>query len=281
MKQNLNMRSAMSDAAYRLLLPILVILNLIIHKIILSIGIITKSTKGFIISKSWRKETVNRLHEDINMKFANNKFESEQISLSFFDECYICEHNSKFLSLLNNSTTTTSTTQKPLLIMLVGIPGSGKSTLARALSSSNINYTPDIAERRVKWKVCNQDALGSRKNVLIHARRALEQKDSVIIDRCNIDRKQRKHWISLAEQHNVQALCVIVSDCLDVDKCAERAYQRGDDGVHDADTDWKRVCNICRSEFERPDLSEGLAGIYCCDGKESVDKLLIALGHSS
>ncbi|WFD24164.1 hypothetical protein MEQU1_002861 [Malassezia equina] len=67
------------------------------------------------------------------------------------------------------------------LVVLCGLVGSGKSTLAQAAVAA--------------WP---GDELGSRKHVEARARAELEAGHSVIIDRTNIDERQRADWLLLA-----------------------------------------------------------------------------------
>ncbi|CDU22986.1 uncharacterized protein SPSC_01616 [Sporisorium scitamineum] len=75
------------------------------------------------------------------------------------------------------------------LVVLSGLIGSGKSTFARALCQ----HFPD-------WRRCNQDELGDRHAVVYAARTALLAGHNVIIDRTNIDAKQRRTWLELARE---------------------------------------------------------------------------------
>ncbi|CBQ70930.1 conserved hypothetical protein [Sporisorium reilianum SRZ2] len=75
------------------------------------------------------------------------------------------------------------------LVVLSGLIGSGKSTFARALCQ----YYPD-------WRCCNQDELGDRHAVVYAARTALLAGHNVVIDRTNIDAKQRRTWLELARE---------------------------------------------------------------------------------
>ncbi|KAJ9478621.1 tRNA_lig_kinase domain-containing protein [Pseudozyma hubeiensis] len=82
--------------------------------------------------------------------------------------------------------------QEQYLVVLSGLIGSGKSTFARALCQ----HYPD-------WRRCNQDELGDRHAVLYAARTALLAGHSVVIDRTNIDAKQRRTWLELARELSI------------------------------------------------------------------------------
>ncbi|KAF6767424.1 P-loop containing nucleoside triphosphate hydrolase [Kalmanozyma brasiliensis GHG001] len=84
---------------------------------------------------------------------------------------------------------TSSNVQEQYLLVLSGLIGSGKSTFARAL-----------CEHFPSWRRCNQDELGDRHAVVYAARTALLAGHNVIIDRTNIDAKQRRTWLELARE---------------------------------------------------------------------------------
>jgi hypothetical protein len=86
--------------------------------------------------------------------------------------------------------------------------------------------------------------LKSRGKVLNHASAALLTGDSVIIDRCNFNPEQRQHWIKLVDEiqfeiertrnKKIFKLCMVLPRSNDVGFCSDRAFSRGDDGVHPA-----------------------------------------------
>mmetsp|Transcript_20176 Transcript_20176/g.20278 ORF Transcript_20176/g.20278 Transcript_20176/m.20278 type:complete len:241 (-) Transcript_20176:79-801(-) len=156
---------------------------------------------------------------------------------------------------------------KPIIITLVGIPGSGKSTLAKRLlsslnkKSSEFSDESTITNNLPIWKSFNQDALGTRKRVYNLSKAHLEINGSVIIDRCNFNKIQRKHWVELASLYNSTSLCVVLPHCSDVYICSQRATQRGDDGIHSPITDWRQVCETMYSSFVYPTVAEGYTTI--------------------
>jgi hypothetical protein len=58
------------------------------------------------------------------------------------------------------------------------------------------------ADRR--WRIACQDVLKSRDKVLEFASEALIKEVSVIIDRCNFDSVQRRHWTKLADEKQAE-----------------------------------------------------------------------------
>ncbi|GAC98874.1 hypothetical protein PHSY_006469 [Pseudozyma hubeiensis SY62] len=99
-------------------------------------------------------------------------------------------HSSRPVESLPPATVSNGTSnQEQYLVVLSGLIGSGKSTFARALCQHYPN-----------WRRCNQDELGDRHAVLYAARTALLAGHHVVIDRTNIDAKQRRTWLELARE---------------------------------------------------------------------------------
>eukprot|EP01099_Mayorella_cantabrigiensis_P006174 TRINITY_DN5109_c0_g1_i1.p1 TRINITY_DN5109_c0_g1~~TRINITY_DN5109_c0_g1_i1.p1 ORF type:complete len:215 (+),score=64.54 TRINITY_DN5109_c0_g1_i1:38-646(+) len=72
------------------------------------------------------------------------------------------------------------------VIILVGLPGSGKSTLAHKLAATSL------------FNRVNQDDLKTRKACEAAVNMALKKGQSVVVDRCNFDIRQRHTWIKLS-----------------------------------------------------------------------------------
>lgn len=133
------------------------------------------------------------------------------------------------------------------VLVLVGFPGAGKSTYCQQLPE----YT------RI-----NQDTLGNRDACLKAASEALDCGHSIVIDRCNHNRDQRRHWIKLAQSYGVDARCVFLY--VDPEECIHRIHMRKDHPTikEEMPVEKKReiVAGFYKS-FEMPDLEEGFAEI--------------------
>ena len=181
----------------------------------------------------------------------------------------------RFLDLLSMSVKPTT----EIVLVLVGVPGCGKSTFARQIVSAAADG---------KWCVACQDVEGDRRKVERLVVEVLEGKSGqcagpgrVIVDRCNFDAQQRKHWIDIAERRRASVpgvdllkLCLVLPHSADLEFCTARAVSRGDDGVHAGDEDWPRIVAIMVSQYRKPDRRlEGFDAVYWCDSAEELEEL--------
>jgi hypothetical protein len=164
--------------------------------------------------------------------------------------------------------------------------GSGKSTVALRIANG--------ADKR--WKIACQDVLKSRGAVLEYASEALMKRDSVIIDRCNFDPVQRQHWTKLADEKQeemrfkyeynlndstsstfprILKLCPVLPKWNDVVYCANRAFSRGDDGVHEINTNWSDICHRMNRDFRMPFLDEeNFDALHVCVDENDVNRTI-------
>ncbi|KAI7906130.1 AAA domain-containing protein [Cokeromyces recurvatus] len=78
----------------------------------------------------------------------------------------------------------------------------------------------------------------SRKACEMYTKKFLNQKQNVIIDRCNFDREQRKTWIEIAQHYKVPIDCIVLT--ADQTECGNRILVRenhptgvsGNEGIH-------------------------------------------------
>ncbi|PWZ01686.1 P-loop containing nucleoside triphosphate hydrolase protein [Testicularia cyperi] len=115
------------------------------------------------------------------------------------------------------STTSEVEPAEQYLVVLSGLIGSGKSTFARAL----VDQYPN-------WTRCNQDELGDRHAVEAAARQALLNGKNVLIDRTNIDAKQRRTWLDLAASLNQAGMVRVVTVSLTLSISSTEAQARLD-----------------------------------------------------
>jgi predicted kinase len=142
---------------------------------------------------------------------------------------------------------------RPFMLLLVGIPGSGKSHFASRLETESTYGTrrsQSSGTGTMRFVRVNQDALGSRQRCVDVARTALSMGGtSVVIDRCNFDVDQRRTWIELAREMNVDVECVIFVYGRDV--CIERCRnRRGHETIHPSDA--ARIVSKMAGNFRPP-----------------------------
>jgi hypothetical protein len=225
-----------------------------------------------------------KMFSDIHGRFQfndspNDKPFSFQSSIPFSGIQQQNQHCQMLLAQSNPST--------QMMVILYGIPGSGKSTLAQRMVHEFHPHNP-------YWISLNQDALGSRKIVERHTHDALQSGYNVIIDRCNFDVAQRKYWIQIAWEHSFHSpslalrhpettkcltICLVLPDAEKLDICTRRAYHRGNDGIHEPNTEWNMVCGRMKASLRYPLYEEGLDAIYHCTTPEDVDTFLQAIAY--
>lgn len=145
-------------------------------------------------------------------------------------------------------------TQEPgeqFLLILSGLIGSGKSTFARALTQHYPN-----------WTRCNQDELGDRHAVVYAARNAFLAGKNVIIDRTNIDAKQRRTWLELAQELRsasppIKIVTVSLTLTISLDLAEERLRVRvGHETIKTAEQAMEILPHFLRS-YQKATVEEG------------------------
>ena len=149
----------------------------------------------------------------------------------------------------------------PCMIVLAGIPGCGKSTFAKSLESVAPHYYVRI----------NQDTLGSRKKCQEAARRALSQHKCPVIDRCNFDATQRRHFMDIAREYNVAVHCISLE--LPMQECVQRCEARPNHETIPKGQE-RQVVNRMMSNFQVPHRHEGFQSVRRVSSVEQVNDLL-------
>ena len=134
------------------------------------------------------------------------------------------------------------------VILLMGLPGSGKSTLASKFDG---------------YSIINQDTLGTRQACIKLASALLDDQKNVVIDRCNINKVQRKYWVDLALSYGASSIKCIYLD-VDPVECVYRITERKNHPTisQDMPIDKKQqiVVNFFK-DMEMPSLEEGFSEI--------------------
>lgn len=130
--------------------------------------------------------------------------------------------------------------KKPRLIILVGIPGSGKSTFANHLTSVEPNTYVRI----------NQDELVTRKACESATRSALRKSKTPIIDRCNFNDDQRRYFIHIAREFDVDVDCIVFN--FSKSECLNRCLKRKNHPTVDS-TNASYVVHQIANQLKKPD----------------------------
>ncbi|CAD0112207.1 unnamed protein product [Aureobasidium uvarum] len=151
--------------------------------------------------------------------------------------------------------------KSPSLIVCCGIPGSGKSTFALKLAT--LGYT-----------IISQDELGSKPACLNALSNALENKQRVILDRCNPYVEDREQWLAHAF-HPDDALCVHFD--VEPEVCVRRADARTNHPTIAAGRA-KRIVHSFVKTFVSPTRKEKFACIIRVSSNNAASDLLSRLG---
>ncbi|KAI0566668.1 P-loop containing nucleoside triphosphate hydrolase [Gracilaria domingensis] len=139
----------------------------------------------------------------------------------------------------------------PRMLVLVGIPGrknertgSGKSTFSMHLCD-------------VGWVRVSQDDLGNRRKCELQTVQLLREGRNVVIDRCNFDKSQRKHWVDFAKARGSACGVIVFATSLEV--CMTRVRTRKDHPTLKGEEDDEMVVKYMADQFVFPDRTEGFA----------------------
>ena len=223
--------------------------------------ILLPSTAPFVVSLQShsiqsKKFRMRYAHHALAMKQGQNTVESIETSL-------MMKLNMQFIDNFRQIGTT-----RQFIVVLVGIPGSGKTSFS----------TKVVKNRRNWFRVC-QDEMRNRQETIDAAisflRRGKGEVQGVIIDRCNFDVVQRRHWVKIAKDMGAITLCVVLRGADNVRLCTKRASERGDDGVHTGEENWEQIVSRMGNQFVAPSLKEGFDAIYWCEERSggSIEKV--------
>jgi len=140
-------------------------------------------------------------------------------------------------------------------IILVGLTGSGKSTFCK---------------KYPKFTRINQDELGSRQKCITALKTAISQKENIIIDRTNINKMQRNHFISILKEYPEYEINCIYFDA-DPELCVKRVSERENHPTITEDFSLDKIKEIVYSFYrslEEPSISEGFSMILTIKVKD-------------
>lgn len=139
---------------------------------------------------------------------------------------------------------------KSRVVILVGLPASGKSYLAKEY------------EKNADYVVINQDTQGSRITCEVLMKAALRAGLNVIIDRCNVSKKQRAPWIDIAKQYDARVECLLFIPHMN--NSVANALAREHVNFPKEEKEIKTVIRRFYDEYQRPSLDEGYEHITYC-----------------
>ncbi|GBG25719.1 Pectin acetylesterase 3 [Hondaea fermentalgiana] len=155
------------------------------------------------------------------------------------------------------------------LVLLVGLPGSGKSTFAKAFSA------------RYRCEYISQDELGSRRACESWIGQKSKQGVTVVLDRCNVERAERKYWIELAMVQAKQVAIVYFAPPGEHGVLAQRLVSRqGHPTIQTANAkSAQRIIDSFAKRLEPPSMTADLVGrVFTISEFNDTDAVLGVLG---
>jgi bifunctional polynucleotide phosphatase/kinase len=133
------------------------------------------------------------------------------------------------------------------VVVLVGLPASGKSYYAKKVTKE-------------AFIIINQDTLKTREKCIELAKLSLKNGVSIIIDRCNISRKQRQHWIGLAKQFGAELECVVFDPHADL-SCQNAELRKEHPNFPSDPIEIEKIVRKFEKDYEPPTKEEGFKTI--------------------
>lgn len=156
------------------------------------------------------------------------------------------------------------TVKLPTLIVMIGYPASGKSTISTSLANSSDKVI------RV-----NQDEIREKGKCEELVGKYAKKKDyTVILDRCNLSREERRYWIDIA--HNPKSRWAIYLD-IDVEECKYRITRRKNHPII-REGGGIRILESLNGKLEPPTKEEGFEKIFTVTSIEESNELLRSWG---
>lgn len=149
----------------------------------------------------------------------------------------------------------------PPVLMLCGLPASGKSTFAKALVAEQPEFFIRVNRDEMRGKGEVDRALAAALQPYLktlNSRKAPATTRCIVIDNCHVTATKRREWLEAV--HRLPTLCVYFDRPVDV--CKLRVSQRLDHPTIPAGTAGIPIIESMVRQWERPELSEGFAGVH-------------------
>lgn len=159
----------------------------------------------------------------------------------------------------------TAKIKMPSIMMMVGLPASGKSTFSKTIHDQIVN-TERISQDEIRTKGACEE---------LFSKFTKSRNSTVLLDRCNPNKEERKYWLSLNTGSDRNIWCVFFDS--NVEECRWRIKNRTDHPTVKQHQGERIVENVA-GLLEEPTLDEGFSHIErVCSFKEA-NQLLLKIG---
>lgn len=156
---------------------------------------------------------------------------------------------------------TIPTVKFPPFIMMVGFPASGKSTFSTSIANS-VSKILRVNQDEIREKGKCEELVGKyTKNNSNYT--------TVILDRCNLKKDERKYWLDLA--YNKKAWCIFFD--IDIDLCKYRITRRKNHPTV-KEGSGINILESVKNNLEHPDMAEGFDKIFTISSQDESNNLL-------
>jgi atypical dual specificity phosphatase len=149
--------------------------------------------------------------------------------------------------------------------MLVGLPASGKSTFAKTIHDQIANVERINQDEMRKKGMCED----------LMSKYTKQKNTTVILDRCNVTKKERKYWLSLNLSESKDIWCIYFNST--AEECKWRIKHRKDHPTvqpHQGE----RIVEAVAEILEEPEISEGFTKIDCIESFKEANQMLLLFG---
>jgi atypical dual specificity phosphatase len=201
--------------------------------------------------------------ENMSMSDARHKLDARKTILSDSQKLFLSDFYKGCQTVYKDNKKRKSKIKLPSLILTVGLPASGKSTFSKILEcqiSGVVRVNQD--EIRTKGK-CDELVSSETK-----------KGKTVILDRCNIEKNDRKYWTSLnMGRSDIWCLYFSASE----EECKWRIKNRKD---HPTVKPWagSNIVEQMAKKLEEPSIDEGYDRLIIIPSFKEANQLLLQIG---